>query len=572
MPVSTTKTTLLEALNIIINSVGETRVALFDTSDPFQRPFIDLIKEVAYSTEARGWWFNQQTGGVYDPSADVVIAYGSGGSNWPNNYPEEIVQFIIVRAHRLYHQRMMLNAELLQFSQKDEEVAYALLVNAHVTSSENTVETHSNYPTELRNLGLDEFLFHRANIEEKLGMFKLPQLQAETNLINSQKLKTDVETARLEGETAFAITPEEDRYTNEATITTYQDYPEELRMLGYSEDAFYALPAHKKTEAVRDAIKLRAKGSTTFSYDAEKDTVNRILSVLGEFEVATASANALSDLVTRRLRIVDRRLQEDGYHFNKDFNVELTSIDGYIAVADDSDILNIDLNNKTTRLRRVKDVNYNFWSDRYAVPSVSVDNLISLGTGVFELRVRNGKVAELGAAAGGQIRIANLDLTGGDNEGEESKINGTWPITNIDTESNISYDIIYFDTLNYGITPPAAGDNNMSLGSELYLEHRVLFDTEDKTFDKFNGTEKGTVTYLRPFYDIPKEYREYLEKTVALEIVSQFPVNVQTDLQQIAQAYQDAKVIFIDAMSERSDASIFDNFDVARSVGVNRPY
>lgn len=551
MPVSAQQTSKLEALNAIIQSVGETGVTAYDTLDPFQIPFLDLIKEVAVSAEARGWWFNQLTGGVYSPTADVVIAYTTAAS-WPASYPEELIQYIIIRTHRVYHQRYLLSPELLQFSMKDEEVAYALLINAHVRSDVNTVETYANYPAELKGLGLDEFLFHRANIEEKLGMFRL--------------VREDAETTRIQDETAFAITPEKDRLANIATVKTFQDYAPELRMLGLSEREFYELPAFKKVEALKDAEKLRATNAEVFVDDYEKDVINDVLSSIGMQKVAAAGSNALSGLLLRKLRSVDRKLQEDGQHFNTDNNVDLTSTEGYLVIPDSSPILNIDLNTKRSRMRRLVSNEYNVFTDSYDLNGTDNNFRVISSGWVGVLRLAVGKAAELGAVAGGLINLSELtsyDLT----PTELAAMKGTYTITKVAALG--SYDEVHFNFEAAGKSPVTMGEHKLDWARVNFL-HRLVYDLDSNSFDGFGSTEKGTVTYLRPMYDTPKEYQKYLKALVALEAVLQFPKISKTEAPLLTQQMVEAKAIFIDSQSERGDASIFHHYDVARSLGRNR--
>jgi len=195
MPTTDISTTLLESVNIVLANLGEAPVNTLSASALPQQVSLALntIDEVSTDIQSKGWWFNQQTGGNYSTTANIVIYPSNTADAWSSNIPEEARRYITIRSSRIAQTRLIGSEELQKFSYNEELVSLAILQQAHVRNS-NGVLDFNDFPAELRGLGMDEVMFLQGTVEEKIGTLRLggelantAKTKAETALIADQE-------------------------------------------------------------------------------------------------------------------------------------------------------------------------------------------------------------------------------------------------------------------------------------------------------------------------------------------------------------------------------------------------
>jgi len=186
-PNSAVPTILQDSVNIVLSTLGEAPVnSLTGTTASLA---LNIIEEVSNDIQSKGWWFNQQTGGNFSSSANIIIYPSNTSSDWHANIPEEARRYITIRAARIAHTRLIGTEENFKFSFQEEQVSLAILQQAHVRNSNGDL-SFSSYPSDLKNLGIDEYIFIQGNLEEKLRTIGLASEL-------SNRAKTVAETALL---------------------------------------------------------------------------------------------------------------------------------------------------------------------------------------------------------------------------------------------------------------------------------------------------------------------------------------------------------------------------------------
>ena len=376
MPTTDISTTLLESVNIVLANLGEAPVNTLSASALPQQVSLALntIDEVSTDIQSKGWWFNQQTGGNYSTTANIVIYPSNTANAWSSDIPEEARRYITIRSSRIAQTRLIGSEELQKFSYNEELVSLAILQQAHVRNS-NGVLDFNDFPAELRGLGMDEVMFLQGTVEEKIGTLRLggelantAKTKAETSLLADQEAlvaaqvlteaentaKVTAETSligeqedlveaqaldvaadttlkgnqsalvasqktQLDAQTAIEVSAEKVFYDGvvAGTQDTYRDYAAELRIMGVQESTFQQTPAYKKVELLKDAAKLRIVTATETGTDAtELLEVNKVMRFIGEPPVTALNDNSLASETVRLLRDTDTELQGRGWYFN----------------------------------------------------------------------------------------------------------------------------------------------------------------------------------------------------------------------------------------------------------------
>lgn len=535
MPVSTPDLTIAESLNILLATQG---IAPIDTPVA-GNPEIDValltLEEVSINTQSKGWWFNQQTGGNFDPDADVTL-YASTIAGWHASLPHEFIYYATIRASRVHQRRFLTSQEVETFTAQEEGLAYAILQQAHARNS-NSVYSFADFPTELKGMGIDEVLFLKGDVDEKIKTLQLTQVLAE-----SDAKKT---------ETAVQLAPEKARYDNEDTIDTYQNYPTELRMLGLSESQFYALPAWKKTEALRDAIKLRTARATVSTETAHDLTlVNTVLSSLGEAPVTACADNALASEIWRVIYDVDRTLQNKDWFFNTEEGKELTSTAyGTFTVKDSEGIIDVDPDLTTARLRR-------------PVTKESLHGLVAGGVceSDGEVRINIPNLGDYDLRAGDWIEIAGVEFTGYTST-ENDRCNGVFQVTEITAIPELVYQAS-------GAVSGSAGFANQPQVTDLRVVSRRLYNDDNKDWS-YSGSFTGSVRYRRELYDVPEVYLELVTALTGLRLAESYP-DARFETQRLGETAQTAQTALKESEARNSDFNIFNNYDSASILGRHR--
>lgn len=543
MPATTQLLSIEDSFNILLAVQGIAAIPNPAAGIPEIDEAFNTLEETSQALQLKGWWFNQQTGGNFDPDADVIIHSSTISEGWHNNLPYEFVYYATIRAARIHQRRFLTSQEVEAFTAQEEALALAMLQQAHVRSS-NATYSFSDFPAELKGMGIDEVLFLKGDVDEKIKTLQLGAILAETD---AKKKTTDLQ-----------VDPELARFQNEGTITTYQDYPTELRMLGFTEAVFYELPAWKKTEAERDAVKLRtARATVTTETADELSAVNDILRLLGEAPVSALNVNALASEAWRVLYQIDQQIQNKDWFFNKDDQKKLTANDySTYTVKDSSNIISIDPDLSSARLRRTfpKEVSA---SVVVAGEAFSTDNTVKLAVQTTE---------DVQILAGDWITVAGLSFFDY-NAGLNALCNGTFQLISVSTEDLSDYIEITY-TARGNLTIDSSGLD--SGPTSFAVVSRRLYNVEKNDWE-WTGSFNATVRYRRALYDVPSAYLHWLVALTAARLAESYPTG-QTELQRVYQNEQEARMAFKALEDEQADFTIFDNFDTQIILGRNRNF
>lgn len=205
------KTTLLDAINTGLSSLGEKPVSAPNNASVNVVLAKQIIEEVNRDVQSKGWWFNTTPAGI---SILSNASPNTSSENFNSSVPEEARRYISIRASRILQARFLGSEDLYKFSIQEEQVSYAVLTQAHVRNGGDGTSFNS-FPAELKGMGIEEFMFLQGNAEEKLLTIRLAtelntaaKLAAETaliaeqeNLIEQQILREVEETAKSKKET-----------------------------------------------------------------------------------------------------------------------------------------------------------------------------------------------------------------------------------------------------------------------------------------------------------------------------------------------------------------------------------
>ena len=393
-------------------------------------------------------------------------------------------------------------------------------------------------------------------------------------LVDAQELKTDSEKALLdaqktqvETQTALELT-EEQSYSNAitgvASGTTYRDYASELRMMGVQETSFYALPAYKKKEALKDAIKMRTVSATETGTDAKEiEVVNNIRRMIGEMPITALNGDSMASEAVRMLRKTSKELQGRGWWFNAEYDVSLspspdnlgnntviyvsskdsTSFEGYYvrqnSFSSGSSTSSAQYYIGTTHRIKIQSVGYS-GGTIYDIDFVGLnDNTVA------------GNLGSITSSVGswGQMKWSDISYH------SDSQIIGRTVTTGIVTlDTNVlSVEVQDYDT------------NFRKDGSICYL-----YDLKDKT-SSFTNDLKAKIIYERTLEEMPQKFLEYLEVRVALLLTEMYPRD-GIDIQRLPRIERELEAYFRDRENDEGNYNIFDNYDTNARVGINRNY
>jgi len=205
--VNSTYTSLTDAINICLSCIGETPVDAPNNTSTNVVLSKQIIEEVSRDVQSKGWWFN--TSG----SSISILSTTSGyDADWNESFhadiPEEARRYISIRAARVLQSRFVGSEELQKFSFQEEQVSLAILTQAHVRNGGNSTSFNS-FPSELKQLGIEEVMFLQQSAEEKLLSLRLKtelktadKLAAEASLIADQERLVDQQVATEVQETS----------------------------------------------------------------------------------------------------------------------------------------------------------------------------------------------------------------------------------------------------------------------------------------------------------------------------------------------------------------------------------
>jgi hypothetical protein len=103
------------------------------------------------------------------------------------------------------------------------------------------------------------------------------------------------------------------------------------------------------------------------------------------------------------------------------------------------------------------------------------------------------------------------------------------------------------------------------------VSSRFLYDLSEKSYQTWISPVKGKAIYKRSLSDTPQKYREYLSVRVAILLTELYPQS-GVDIQRLPKMEAELRAYFKDREFDDANYSIFDSYDVASRIGINRNY
>ena len=557
MPTTSLSTTLLESVNIVLANLGESPVnSLSGGALPQQVSLaLNTIEEVSTDIQSKGWWFNQKSGSSYSTTANVVIYPSNTGNNWSSDIPEEARRYITIRASRIAQTRLIGSEELQKFSYNEELVSLAILQQAQVRNSNGTLDFNS-FPAELRGLGIDEVMFLQGNVEEKIGTLRLGG-----ELANTAKTKADTELVEAQEELVDQQKRTEVQETvkraNEASLVEAQ---EELT------DA-------QKTQSLAESI-LRSQQALTELEETSKRTSEKLLvdeqAGLVTNQAATELKKAL-DLVADTTLKGKQGSLVDAQATDVAADTTLKGKQGSLVDAQTTDVA------ADTTLKGKQGTAL----DADTALKTSQKTQLDAQTAI---EVAAEKAFYDGVVAGTQdtyrdfaaeMRIMGVQETTFQQTPAYKKVEILKDAAKLRlvtaTETGTAAELLEVNKVMRFIgEPPVTALNDNSLASECV---RLMRDTNTELQGRgwyFNIDEDGAIV-PKSLSDTPQKYREYLSVRVAILLTELYPQS-GVDIQRLPKMEAELRAYFKDREFDDANYSIFDSYDVASRIGINRNY
>ena len=96
-----------------------------------------------------------------------------------------------------------------------------------------------------------------------------------------------------------------------------------------------------------------------------------------------------------------------------------------------------------------------------------------------------------------------------------------------------------------------------------------LFNRDTNSTTSWNSTIKATVIYKKGLNDVPKKYLEYLNVRTAILLTELYPQS-GVDIQRLPKMEQELRAYFKDRQNDEANYTVFDNYDAASIIGINR--
>ena len=557
MPTTSLSTTLLESVNIVLANLGESPVnSLSGGALPQQVSLaLNTIEEVSTDIQSKGWWFNQQTGSNYDTTANVVIYPSNTTNEWSSDIPEEARRYITIRASRIAQTRLIGSEELQKFSYNEELVSLAILQQAQVRNSNGTLDFNS-FPAELRGLGIDEVMFLQGNVEEKIGTLRLGG-----ELANTAKTKADTELVEAQEELVDQQKRTEVQETvkraNEASLVEAQ---EELT------DA-------QKTQSLAESI-LRSQQALTELEETSKRTSEKLLvdeqAGLVTNQAATELKKAL-DLVADTTLKGKQGSLVDAQATDVAADTTLKGKQGSLVDAQTTDVA------ADTTLKGKQGTALDADTALKTSQKTQLDAQTAIEA-TAEKAFYDGVVAgtqDTYRDFAAEMRIMGVQETTFQQTPAYKKVEILKDAAKLRlvtaTETGTAAELLEVNKVMRFIgEPPVTALNDNSLASECV---RLMRDTNTELQGRgwyFNIDEDGAIV-PKSLSDTPQKYREYLSVRVAILLTELYPQS-GVDIQRLPKMEAELRAYFKDREFDDANYSIFDSYDVASRIGINRNY
>jgi len=586
--VNSTYTSLTDAINICLSCIGETPVDAPNNTSTNVVLSKQIIEEVSRDVQSKGWWFN--TSG----SSISILSTTSGyDADWNESFhadiPEEARRYISIRAARVLQSRFVGSEELQKFSFQEEQVSLAILTQAHVRNGGNSTSFNS-FPSELKQLGIEEVMFLQQSAEEKLLSLRLKtelktadKLAAEASLIADQERLVDQQVATEVQETS--------KRAAEKDLVDAQKSSVQTETVLRSQQALTELEETSKRAAEKaliDAQELKTDAEKTL-VDAQTQTEGYQQGVLS---AQTSNLGADSTLKGKQGSLVDKQaldVQADTTLKGKqgDFlDSQKTELDAKTA---------IDVAAEKAFYDGVVAGTQDTYRD-YAAEM----RMMGIQESTFQQTPAYKKVELLKDAV--KLRTATATETS-QNSDEIEQVNkvlrfiGEPPVSTLgdnalasetarllrDTDKELQGRGWWFNTRKNVEFEPYQGIISIEddvLGIEVdgipthisrYGAGYRLFNRDTNSTTDWNSTIKATVIYKNGLNDVPTKYLEYLNVRTAILLTELYPQS-GIDIQRLPKMEQELRAYFKDRQNDEANYSIFDNYDAAARIGINRNY
>lgn len=551
MPTTSLSTTLLESVNIVLANLGESPVnSLSGGALPQQVSLaLNTIEEVSSDIQSKGWWFNQQTGSSYDIDANVVIYPSNVTNEWNSDIPEEARRYITIRASRIAQTRLIGSEELQKFSYNEELVSLAILQQAHVRNSNGVLDFNS-FPAELKSLGMDEVMFLQGNVEEKIGTLRLggelanvAKTKAETELIADQEALVTNQAA-TELKKALDLVADTTLKGKQGSLIDNQAATELQTALKLVADTTLvgkqgSLVDAQVTDVAADTTLKGKQGSLVDAQatDVAADTTLKGLqgSLVGAQTTDVAADTALKG---KQGALIDAQ------ELKTDAETALTSSQSSL-VASQKTQLDAQTAIEATAEKDFYDGVVAGTQETYRDYAAEM-RMMGIQESMFQQTPAYKKVELIKDAS--KLRLVTATETGTDAT-ELSEVN---------------------KIMRFIGEPPVTALNDNSLASETV---RLLRDTDTELQGRgwYFNIDEDDVIVPKSLVDTPQKYREYLSVRVAIVLTELYPQS-GVDIQRLPKMEAELRAYFKDREFDNANYSIFDSYDVATRIGINRNY
>ena len=126
------------------------------------------------------------------------------------------------------------------------------------------------------------------------------------------------------------------------------------------------------------------------------------------------------------------------------------------------------------------------------------------------------------------------------------------------------------ETNDYKTTTRTFRRDHTEYGSGKVKLVKYLYNLETKSFNFIDTPVKAKIIYLRPYIDLPEKFVEYLEVRVSRILTELYPQS-GVDVQRLPTMEQELRAYFRDRQDDEANYTMFDNYDTATILGINRP-
>jgi hypothetical protein len=588
MSTTTISTTLLESVNIVLANLGESPVNTLSGGALPQQVSLALntIEEVSTDIQSKGWWFNQQTASAYNTTANVVIYPSNTGNDWSSSIPEEVRRYITIRSSRIAQTRLIGSEELQKFSYNEELVSLAILQQAHVRNSGGVLD-FNDFPAELRGLGMDEVMFLQGNVEEKIGTLRLggelaniAKTKAETELVEAQEELTDAQKA-TELQNAIKVAADAGLVTTQQALIAQQVLESVANVSNITADV--ALKGKQGSlvdaQATDVAADTTLKGKQGIKLDADTGlttqqqalTAQQTLDVVADTELKGKQGSAIdadTALKTSQKTQLDAQTAIEATAEKAFFDAGGVDIGGSIKTYRDfaAEMRMMGFQEAqfqgTPAYKKIELI-----KDADKLRTATATETGSDATELLEVNKVMRFIGEPPVSALNSNSLASECVRLLRDTDKELQGRGWWFNTETDVELTANGSgqlVVPTDALSVELNEYAT--RIKTVGSTRYI-----YDLKDKSYTSWSGTVKAKVIYKRDLDDSPSKYLEYLSVRVAILLTELYPQS-GIDIQRLPKLELELRAYFKDREFDEANYSVFDNYDTASRIGINRNY